>query len=203
MALMPHAQDTTEEILAPHMEALGGLFPAAWERWERFGEEMPDLRVVCCKRTRASMISNFAVTEARTAFASQSPSILLHDLRKFLLIEFDSQLCLRLKKFRAGGRQTSGIHTRQKRAFEAQEPLTGMPETTNLVLGYDLNAEETDIAAAAITCRTNGKLHWEIEVPLPGEIVPIEASTPRPDIPSPQITSTRTARADQRTESGA
>jgi hypothetical protein len=188
---MPHSREAAEEILEPYMEALGGVFPAAWGRWEDFGESMPDLRMVCCKRTRASMISNLAVTEARAIFADKTPSVALHDRRKFLLVEFESQLCLRLNKFRDGSRETSGISTYQRRAFEAQEPLTGMPEATNLVMGYELNGDETELACAAITCRTNGRLNWEIEVPLPGGTVAFNVPAAGPDVPRPQITSAR------------
>jgi hypothetical protein len=191
MVPMSHSREAAEMILDPYMDLLGGVFPAAWGRWEDFGETMPDLRLICCKRTRASMISDLAVTEARTVFAGKSPAVALHDGRKFLLIEIDSQLCLRLNKFRDGSRETSGISTYQRRAFDAQEPLTGMPEATNLVLGYELNGDETEMACAAITCRTDGRLNWEIEVPLPGETVAFNAPAPGPDVPRPQITSAR------------
>jgi hypothetical protein len=128
--------------------------------------------------------------------------VVLHDQRKFLLIEIDGQLCVRLNKFRDGGRETGGIHTQQRQAFDAQQPLTGMPEATNLVLGYELNADQTDIACTAITCRTHGKLNWEIPVPLPGEMIVLETPAPAVDVPRPQIAS---ARQDQEKaeESGA
>ena len=178
------------------MEALGDLFPAAWRQWEAFGEKMPELRMKCCKRTRASMVSNFAVEEARIVFADMSPTAILHEARRFLLVEFDSQLCLRLKKFQEGTRRTSGINTRQRKAFAAQEPLTGMPEATNLVLGYEVDQDGTEIISTAITCKTLGKLHWEIPIALPGQAVPLEPRDRQTEIMEPEITSTRLDREE-------
>jgi hypothetical protein len=197
-----HSREDAEDILGPHLEDLGIIFPAAWNGWESLGEKAPELRMLCGKRSRASLVSDFAVDKAGSVFAGRSPSVILRDGRKFLLLEFDSQLCVRLNKFRSGTRQMGGIHTRQRQAFAAQEPLTGMPESTNLVLGYDLNADETEIASVAITCSTNNSLNWEIDVPLPGETIAIDTHAPRPDVPSPQITSARPKDQDK-AESGA
>lgn len=50
---MPHSEDEAKAILAPHMEKLGQLFPAAWERWEEFGEKLPEARLQIGPRSRA------------------------------------------------------------------------------------------------------------------------------------------------------
>jgi hypothetical protein len=186
---MPHSQDAAEAILAPHMEALGALFPAAWDQWEKFGVAAPEQRMQCCVRTRASMISNFAATAARTTFDGMAPAVALYDGHKFLLIEFDSQLCVRLNKFLSGTRHMSGINTLQRQAFAGQEPLTGMPESTNLVLGYEVNPDGTQIASMAVSCSTHGKLNWEIEIPLPGQAVVLEQPTPDSGPSAPRLTS--------------
>lgn len=187
---MPHSKHAAEVILTPHMDALGTLFPIAWDQWEEFGVKMPALRMQCCPRTRASMVSNFAATAARATFDGMAPTVALHDGHKFLLIEFDSQLCVRLNKFLSGTRHMSGISTLQRQAFGAQEPLTGMPESTNLVLGYEVNPDGTQIASMAVSCSTYGKLNWEIEIPLPGQAVVVEQPTSDSGPSAPSLTST-------------
>lgn len=187
---MPHSKDAAEDILAPHMEMLGALYPAAWRQWEEMGENMPGARIQFCKRTRATVIYDFASMAARTNFEAMGPDVTLHDAYGFLLVGFNSELYLRLKKFRDGTRRTSGIKTRQQKLFAAQEPLTGMPESTNLVLGYTVNGDGTEISSTAITCSTHGRLNWEIEIPLPGQAVVMEQPSWAPDPSEPQISST-------------
>jgi hypothetical protein len=193
---VPHSKDAAEAVLAAHMDALGTLFPTAWDQWEAFGEALPEQRMQCCVRTRASMISNFAATTARTVFEGKAPAVALHDGRKFLLIEFDSQLCVRLNKFLSGTRHMGGISTRQRQAFAAQEPLTGLPESTNLVLGYEVNRDGTQIASMAISCSTHGRLNWEIDVPLPGQAVVLAPPMPDSAPSAPTLISTRREREE-------
>jgi len=186
---MPHSKDAASAILAPHMEALGGLFSAAWRQWEEFGEKVPDLRMQCCARTRASMVHDFAVSAARVAFGDKAPAVTLHDTHRVLLLDFDSQLSLRLNKFQDGTHLMGGIHTHQRQAFAAQEPLTGMPESTNLVLGYTVNADGTDIVATAITCSTRTRTNWVLEIGEPGETILFASPPLGPDPVGPSLTS--------------
>ncbi len=184
------SRDVAETILEPYMPLFGEPFPAAWAKWKRFGEEYPDLRRHQTPRTRASAIHDWASERAETVLQGMAPDVTLHRVHGFLLIVVEGQLHIRLKKFRSGLR-TSGIATGQQQAFADQRPLSGMPEATNLVLGYELNVFQTEIARLAITCSIGERVRWAIEIPEPGGGVVVEPA-PQPQEPkSPSIRSTR------------
>lgn len=199
---MHHSRDAAEQILQPHLPALARVFPEAWNRWVQFGEDYPDYRVQLCKRTRATMVHDTAAAAARREFGGMAPNVTLHESCGFLLIDFDSQLYMRLKKYRdANGLRTSGIPTGQQQAFEAQEALTGMPKCTNIVLGYVPNALGTQLAYTAITCSTKGRMNWILDVPIPdvggGDVI---STPPAPYLEpqGPSLTSTiRKEKEDQ------
>jgi len=193
---MRHSKAAAEKILQPYMDALAGLFPAAWERWEKLGEALPEYRMNMCPRTRASMLHNFAATDAEAEFDGMAPDVTLHKKRGLLLVGFDSQLYLRFKKYRNANYATSGIATDQQQAFEAQQPLTGFQESTNIVLGYVLNPLANGIASMAVTCSTDGVVDWAIDVPIPAQAAvvdlqpKIDAPVSGADAAVPEISST-------------
>ena len=103
---------------------------------------------------------------------------------------------MRLKKFRGATLQTCGIPTRQRRLFADQQPLTGFPESTNLVLGYTVNDFGTGIDRMAITCSTRATLNWVLDVPFPGEGTVIDYPQPQIGPVEPSIRSTQPNRED-------
>jgi hypothetical protein len=188
---MPHSRQAAEEILDPHMGALSEVFPRAWDSWEQFGAAAPELRLQVCTRTRATMLNNFAAHAAEDVFAG-TPGVVLTDQPKFLLIVFDSELHVRLKKYRGRSCQTSGIPTKQRKLFETQQPLTNFPDATNCVHGYVLKPDASGFAETAITCKTGTHLHWKIDIPLGGEggVLLDRPETPSGPLPEPGISST-------------
>lgn len=198
---MPHSEDEAKAILDPYMDQLGRVFPTAWAKWEEFGESSPELRLEACPRTKASMLNNFAAKAAEAAFADMGPEVVLTTKPRFLLMVFRSELHLRLKKYRGSTLRTSGIETGQQQMFEGQQPLTGMPEATNLVHGYVLKNDGSGIAETAIRCATGNVVHWKIDVPLLGKAVVLDhkqAATSEPV--EPGISSKLTD--DERAEEG-
>lgn len=169
-----HTHEASAEILRPYMELLAEPFPVAWKRWVDLGEDWPEVRRHLSPRARASMIYDWAAARARLIFSNLEPAVRLHDVHGFLLLDFERQLSVRLKKFQNKRLLTSGIHTQQQMAFAAQQPLDGFPPHTNLVLGYQLNAFQTEIGRMAITCSTFNRRHWLIDVPMPGKAVVTE-----------------------------
>jgi hypothetical protein len=183
---MPHSEEEAKAILDPYMDQLGRIFPTAWEKWEAYGEAAPELRLDTCPRTKASMLNNFAAKAAEAVFADRGPEVVLTTKPRFLLMVFHSELHLRLKKYRGSTLRTSGIETGQQQMFEAQQPLPGMPEATNLVHGYVLKNDGSGIAETAIRCATGKVVHWKINVPLLGEAVVLDhkkAATSEPAEP--------------------
>lgn len=179
---MPHSEDIAAQMLDPYMEMFGRIFPTAWERWERFGEMTPDLRLQACPRTRASMLNNFAAHAAEEIFDGMGPEIVLTDLPGFLLIIVDSKLHVRLKKYRDRNGQTSGIPTGQREIFESQQPIIGFPDASNCVHGYVLKPDASGVSETMITCKTKKVMHWSIDVPMiegdSAEITELHAARP-------------------------
>jgi hypothetical protein len=190
---MPHSQPAAEDLLNPHIDKWAEIYPRAWKSWERFGESIPDLRMQICPRTRATMLNNFAVHAAEELFADMGPEIVLTDQPGFLLIVVNSELHVRLKKYRGRSNSTSGIPTEQRKMFETQQPILGFPEASNCVHGYMLKPDASGFVASAITCKTGKELHWRIDVPLgsqgQGGIV-VERPAPSAPTPEPGISST-------------
>jgi hypothetical protein len=196
---MPHSEDAAKQLLDPYMARFGQIFPTAWERWERFGESTPDLRLQVNATTRANMLNNFAASAAQEIFTDTGPEIVLTDQPRFLLIIVRSQLHVRLKKFRGSSCQTSGIQTGQREMFEAQQPLTGFPDASNCVLGYILKKDASGIAETLISCATKNALHWKLEVPMIATSENVEELvTPlRKEVATPGISSTMPERAKE------
>lgn len=163
---MPHSEDEAKEILEPYMHLFGQIFPTAWERWERFGESTPDLRLQVCPRTRATMLNDFGANAALEIFAGTGPEIVLTDQPGFLLIIVKSKLHVRLKKYRGRTCQTSGIPTGQRELYESQKPLPGFPEASNCVFGYVLKNDVSGFAETPLSCKTKKVMHWKIDVPM-------------------------------------
>ncbi len=186
---MPHSKQDAQEILDPHMDKLGEIFPTAWDRWEEFGEAAPELRLEVCPRTRSSMLSNFATNAAKKIFAGMGPEVVLTDQPGFLLVIFQSKLHVRLKKYRGGGLyQTHGIPTDQQKLYEAQQsPLPGFPEASNCVHGYVLKADNSYYRETTIKCSTGKRLHWTIDIPLEEATVVEHRPAQAPPAPSRDI----------------
>lgn len=164
---MPHSEAEADQILEPYKRLFGQIFPVAWEGWERFGESNPDLRLMVNATTRANMLNNFGASAAQEIFADLGPEIVLTDRPGFLLIIVESKLHVRLKKYRGRTCQTSGIPTKQQQEFELQQPtISGFPEASNCVLGYNLKSDASYFAETSISCKTKKRLHWKIDVPM-------------------------------------
>jgi len=194
-----HTQEEAAEILEPFIDPLAELWPAAWGRWTRLGEDYPEAHVHLSARARASLLYDWAAARARTLFSGQEPSVRFEEAYGFLLICIEDHLYLRLKKFRNGTLTSCGIPTRQNRLFAAQEPLPGMPKATNLVLGYQLDPFQTGIERVAVSCSLFNRVMWSLDLPAPGGAVVIKhPAAPQGPLP-PSIRSKR-GQEEQRNE---
>lgn len=137
------------------------------------------------------MINDFAASAAEGIFADMGPEVVLTDQPKFLLVIFNSELHVRLKKYRGRTCQTSGIPTGQRELYEEQETLPGFPEASNCVHGYVLKTDGSGYAETAIKCSTGKTLHWKIDVPqIERGAVVEDLRAPTSDSPEPGISST-------------
>ena len=196
---MPHTEAEAKSILAPYMDHLGRVFPAAWGLWEEFGEKMPGARLQTSLRSRASLLNDFGAAAAEEIF--RDTDVVLTDQPGFLLMVFDSKLHVRLKKYRDRTCRTSGIPTTQREMFELQQPmLTNFPKTSNCVFGYVLKRDASGYLETPVNCSTGKIRHWKIDVPLPeaGKVEGLEK--PRKEASAPGLSSSLTD--DERAEEG-
>lgn len=193
-----HSREEAAKILDPYMPLLAEPFPVAWDRWEALGRDFPEVQTQLTPRARANVIYDTAASRARTIFSGLAPKVTVQDTHGFLLLVFEGELHVRLKKFRNGSLAVSGIPTQQQLDFATQQPLPGMPRATNLILGYQLDALQTAIGRIAVTCSTGSARHWTLDVPMAGGAV---AQLPRPQgVTPPSIRSKRDEEDERRTE---
>ncbi len=171
------SQERAEEILAPHIDAVGSCLFNAWDHWRT-----TELPLSVTPRARANLVYDFAVGEARSTLRGREGLVLTEE-RGFLAVNADEKLLLRFKKYRKG-LATSGISTRQKRLFDQQQlSIAGMEQVTGIIAGYELDEFQREIKRVAITCRMGTSLIWTIDVARPdaSAVVPIgTADKPRP-----------------------
>ena len=193
--------DEAQAILDPHIDDLRGCLSAGWRACQEFCEAIPVARVRTSNRTRAGIVYDVAVAEARMRFLNKLGVHLMSRLG-FLVVVFDGRLVLRFKKYRHGLR-TGGIPTHQQLSFAWQDEMVGMPPAaTKVVAGYLLNRLEDGIARMAITCSVGPNLRWCFDI---ADAAAAASPTPMPEPshargPSPpvvRIARTEEQRADE------
>ena len=194
--------DEAQAILDPHIDDLRACLSAGWRAWQALCEAIPVARVRTSNRTRAGIVYDAAVAEARMRFLNK-PGVHLMSRLGFLVVVFDGRLVLRFKKYRHGLR-TGGIPTHQQLSFAWQAEMDGMPPAaTKVVAGYLLNRLQDGIARMAITCSVGPNLRWCFDIadaaaaaasptPMPA---PSHAGGPSP--PVVRIARTEEQRADE------
>lgn len=139
--------------------------------WDRYLALPPKVHVDLTPRSRASIVHDFIVAEARKRFFNES-NIQLSVLRGLFIIDF-GKVQLRFKKFNNQLRPQS-IPTNQTRAFMIQEPLPGIPLATKVIAGYKLDDFQKNIQCIAVICPYGQQCAWHFELEkLPkAEVVP-------------------------------
>lgn len=160
--------DEAQRILGEeHKERFRSCFAEAWRRWSDLtAKDRKDL----CARSRASIIYDFAATQAVEEFEGVAGVAVVdqRDNGGYLSLVFDDTVVVRLKKFRDDGFGTCGIATEQQQRFAIQEPpLLGFPTIGNLVVGYLLDELEASISTLAIACSIDGELQWSVDITEP------------------------------------
>jgi hypothetical protein len=180
------SQERAEEILAPHLNAVGSCLFNAWDHWR--GTDLP---LSVSARARANLVYDFAVGEARTVLEGRE-GLVLTDERGFLAVNVEEKLLLRFKKYRGKGLATSGISTLQKRLFDHQQlSIAGMEQVTGIIAGYELDEFQRDIKRVAITCRMGTNLIWTIDVARPDASGVVRIGTPDQPRPKTEVRSAR------------
>lgn len=164
--------------------------------WSDFLGDHSALRHGYEKRTQANLVHDY-VTQRLTTLFSEHPDWTPRRIRKhrLFLLDFKNDFSMKVKKLDRS-RRSRNVVTQMVLNFmhQAQAHLPGFAGPTSLVLGYQLNAAETEIAAIWITCPDGSRHHWEWELPRLADVLEMpslgkakEAAAPgkivRPKVP--------------------
>jgi hypothetical protein len=141
-------------------------------------------------RTKASAIIDLAQAHALAVFGSRA-GYRTRRVRDLLVVEAHDQVAVRFGKFadRTGFR-FSRNDTRQTKDWEAQRPLDGFPQVTNLYAGYRLDEFEREIQEADLVCMKDDRHMWHLPLPARGEVIDLPRTL---DQDAEAVTATRTA----------
>lgn len=106
-------------------------------------------------RTRATLIQNFIIAEARRRFYGIAQML---NVRQLFILDF-GEIQVRFKKFNRKLRPQN-IATNQTLAYMYQEPLPGIPWATKCIVGYQPNRVHSDIQCIAIVCPNGKEYRW-------------------------------------------
>lgn len=148
--------------------------------WGRYLKDHAEFRHAYEKRTQANIVHDYITTELSARFADH-PSWYPRRIRRhrLFLLDFADLYSMKVKKL--DGRLTSrNVVTQLVLNFmhQAQAHLPGMDGPTSLLLGYQLNAAETEIDAVWITCPDGSRRHWEWELTRGAQIVDFPSVAP-------------------------
>lgn len=150
------SETDAKEILSPYHQEIADIVLSAWNKWliaKKF------LAPNAYPRDRASTVYSFFKEEAVDRFCGNpNVSILLGD-QNFRLL-FEDRIVIRFKKV-DGNYNSRNIPTQMSLQFDRQETIPGLPERTNLKVGYRLDSSETQIEEVVVIYPTSeNSLAW-------------------------------------------
>lgn len=165
-----------ESLLKPHYERFHSCVRPAWDDY--ISKYPPEVRMIHTPRTKANILRDHMVERARQAFENV-PNVRLLTQRGYFLVHVEGKALLRFKKL-GKNRRSRNYPTKQAIAFMDNLPLDGIPESTRLDVGYQLNDPQTTIAAVLISCaRWQGTEYViNLEVELQSSIPQVHEITP-------------------------
>lgn len=144
------------KILTPYEPALLTCVIGGWEDYA--GHAYAPVRHVHSVRSRATNVHDHQVERARQALGGISGIRFLESNTVFFVV-IDELVMIRFKKLDLD-MLTRNYPTLHALRINSQSPMPNIPSLTRLVLGYVLNADETEIAAVALTCPNGRRNHW-------------------------------------------
>jgi hypothetical protein len=155
------SEDDADATLKPYYSGLRSALLGAWKDWE---EIEPAMRVRLSSRARACMVYDFILFRARQYFAYFKEVEIL-ERRGLFLFGVNGKVLFRFKKLNQK-RKHSNIPTHQQIELSLQRELPGMPpKAVTLIVGYQLDLTQTNIAAMLITYPNGRQIAWAYELP--------------------------------------
>jgi hypothetical protein len=160
------SEDEAKRILEPHLSTLTNCIKTAWQQWEGFDQEAPDLRFPLAPRTRACFIYDHICHEIKHQFEGKS-GVTIDDKLGFLFLNIENLLLMRFKKLNTAS-QASNIPTIQQDIYNLQLELPGIPNSAaRISAGYLLDkiqATIKDIRVAFPVGRRGRKVLWSFSI---------------------------------------
>ncbi|MBL9004709.1 MAG: hypothetical protein JNJ46_10700 [Myxococcales bacterium] len=161
---MLYTKDQVAEIVAPHVHNLRECVNGGWCQYRR--DYSAELRKVHSARARASVVHDHIVqTAVRNLEGVPGIRVPLYHSGRPLLIEIDKKLTVRFKKL-DNERRPRNIMTRQQRGLLAQATLPHIEGTMHLVVGYELDQLQQNIAHISLLCPHPTRLSPLWDLPL-------------------------------------
>ena len=162
----PHviSRESAAEILMSKKDDICGPFFHGWNAFWRWKDVDPEFYSTVVPRTRAGVVYDFAIKDARTRFEGrESEGVRTRAEFDSLLVIFDEELVLRFKKLDDGERPRNSRTSRQW-LFERQcLQLPGIPEeATKVTAVYTLNPDQSSIVKVSVVCWCVNTLKWII-----------------------------------------
>ncbi len=187
-------------ILEPFIPDIHACLVAGWNCWRDLGERVPEHVVRYDSTTRAGIVYNEIIAEARKRFFGVR-DVNLQSRGRTLLLIFQGVLVLRFKKIDRNFR-TRNVPTKQVVRMQYQMELQGLPpEATQVVAGYLLNALQDSVSGNWIVCPMGRSYEWKL--PLGDQQPPPALPIQNPNDPAgPSVRSARVAKEEREAKGG-
>lgn len=177
----PMERAEAAEILAPYAADLARPWRSAWKMWAQLP---PAAKIAFAPRTRANVLYDYAIAEAKSVFGNRIDVSLTED-PGFLHLTVGDRLGLRFKKVDSD-LATSGISTQQYTRWRRQMSIPGLEPLTNVTIGYQVSALG-QLADVVFVCSIGTTPYWAIRAPEAddetGTVTPINTQPTLPAAP--------------------
>lgn len=161
------SQDAVQELLGEDIHLFRDCLDVAAES----AHEQLAGEAAFGSRTKASAISDLAQAHAQVVFGSRA-GYKTRRVKDLLVVEAHELVVVRFRKFAdSAGFRFSRNDTDQTKDWEAQQPLEGFPQVTNLDAGYRLDEFEREIDEAHLVCMKDKRRMWNLPLPARGEVI--------------------------------
>lgn len=147
-----------QPVLRDKEKMFADLILRAWDKWL----EQPE-RAGLYKRTRGTLVHNFAMIDAKARIAP-GDGIIPVEQHETILFLIDDKVAARIKKGDEEGK-SSNIGTQSALDFvDPQATFASMPAVCKVDIAYILNALETQISEILIVHRDGDKVKWSYSI---------------------------------------
>jgi hypothetical protein len=192
------SKEQAQELLAPYTSSLASCWRYAWKGWEN---QPAEFRGQLTTTTRAGIVQNLAVSQARLVFAD-IPEIRVCEELGFFKLYLSDKAVVRLKRVNRDY-LARNVKTEQQRDYYWHHRVRGIKDgLTRITVGYTLDETETaiDKIVASLQWGLENLIWWfSIEGEAQIQQIPIPPIAPE-DTPRIHITGVGGSSSDRKAE---